>query len=135
MPTPPAEPLTPLGNCYWQAMVLGYSYSDSELMHTIGETHSERHDPDGGYRDGWSSGRSESNETGYDIGFYYADGLLYYAEVRQNSEVVIKLFYWGSRFLSCWGKGYRSADWQYSGSELYTRLTELANTVYRIGAK
>lgn len=141
-PTPPpvhytSTTFTPYGYAYLNYRQNGISYRDGEILQLISDTYYGRKDERGEYKEGYSSGRNKQNEYGYDFGFYYADDLLYYAEVRTGSpaEILVKLYYWDGVLIAC-------NDFRGSDSSLYTRGTYPCDLmasefsyVYSLGAK
>lgn len=128
---------SPYGYAYWNYRQNGTTYRDGEILQLISDTYYSRKDEQGEYKTGYSSGRNKQNEYGYDFGFYYADNLLYYAEVRTGSpaEILVKLYYWDGVLIGC-------NDFRGSDSSLYTRgsytcdlIASEFSYVYSLGAK
>lgn len=111
--------LTPYGKVYWDYRYNGKGYSDEKIIGLISDTYYSRRNEAGEYYEGYSSGRNKENIYGYDFGFYYGDGVLYYAEVRIGSpaEILVKLYFWDGEIIAA--QDYRGSD-----SELYMRGTQ-----------
>lgn len=138
-PVPPTKIPEPPVTDYGKAVVNENYYSDDLKMGLISASYYNRKDEFGEYRYGYTSKRNTENETGYHLGLYYADGLLYYAEViqeRHGSEkekILVKLYYWGNELLACDDCRVDNSSVCYAGSDTYERINEEFGDVYEIG--
>ena len=118
---------------YGAALIDGQSYSLKEKAHIIGETYRARK-VDDVYQDGYSSMSNSWNETGYRLGFYLADGYIYYAEVIDNGTIIVKLYYWNGELFAC--NDYRiegGGGLDYPGSSVFENVARQFACVYSIG--
>lgn len=142
-PVPPTKipetPVTDYGKAVVNESVNKNYYSDDLKMGIISASYYNRKDEFGEYRYGYSSKRNTENETGYHLGLYYADGLLYYAEVIQEGhgsekeKILVKLYYWGNELLACDDCRVDNSSVCYTGTDTYKRITNEFGNVYEIG--
>lgn len=134
----PAPTLTPTPTptrktIYGLALIDGCQRTISEKLDVIIESQYDRKE-NGVYKDGYASRRVENNGTGYILGFYYGDGLLYYAEVYQGSDIVVQLYYWDGELIEC-------CDFRIDGSPhngtldstVFSSVAQEFSSVYEIG--
>lgn len=95
--TLPGNPVSAYGKALRNYYLNGANYTDEEKKDYVVITYYDRQDEDGKYNEGYSSKSNKENSTGYRLGFYYADGLLYYAEVLEGSKILVQFYYWGDQ--------------------------------------
>ena len=129
---PSEYPFSSAKSIYGAALLDGYNYSVEEKVHIIGETYRNRK-VDGKYQAGYASKTNSNNETGYTLSFYYADDLVYYAEVIQGKSILVKLYYWNGELIGC--RDYRSdGSLYYFGSSVVASIAHEFQNVYQIGS-
>ena len=116
---------------YGLALIDGYQRTTGEKLDVIGRSYYARK-TNGVYNDGYASRSIPNNSTGYKLGCYYGDGLLFYAEVIQGSSILVKLYYWDGELIGC--RDYRGDGNLYStGSEVLNSIAKEFSSVYEIG--
>ena len=127
--------ITPYGKAMWDYKYNGADYSYKKIVSIISDTYYSRKNDQGVYYEGYSSGRNKDNEYGYDFAFYYGDGLLYYAEVREGipAEILVKLYFWDGAVVAV--QDYRGDDptLYYRGRGICDKVAEEFSYVYSLG--
>ena len=86
----PSDPKSPYAIALRDNLVYGVSYTDTQKKDVVNETYYSRKDSKGNHRSWYTSSTYDDPNTGYRIGFYYADGLVFFADayiVGQHSAV------------------------------------------------
>lgn len=125
-------PISSAKSVYGQALLDGNSYSVEEKVHIIANAYYDRKNESNEYRDGYTSRSNSNNSTGYRLGFYYGDGLVFYAEVIEGSSILVKLYYWNGELIGC--RDYRyDGNLYYKGSGVLEGVASEFYNVYEIG--
>lgn len=74
-----------------------------------------------------------NNTTGYRLGFYYADDLIYYAEALIGKEIQVKMYFWGGEMIACNDLRTNDDSLQYAGSSIFEAVYTEFSDVYEIG--
>ena len=80
-----------------------YPASDWDKVALVCDTYNNRLDKDGLYKTGYSGHLVTKTALDVPISFYYADGILYYAEVRSSTDVGIidyQLYYFKDQLVA-----------------------------------
>ena len=108
----PAYPQSAFGKAYKENLQDGVYYSDREKANLVTETYYDRKDSNGNRKSWYTSSYYSDPVTGYMINFYYADGVLFFADAYIPGErSSVTFYFWGNQMFAC-------HDLRYSGSRL-----------------
>ena len=119
----------------WYVLDSSYRPDCDTRVNIIGETYRMRK-TNGVYNEGNYSNLSKYNKTGYYISFYYADGVLYYAEIRdpnKQENILVKLYFWAGEIIG--ERDYRvgKGDIKFADVNNITSIQDEFSEVYDVG--
>lgn len=104
-------------------------------MIRVTEIFQNRKNSEGKHRDWYYGKYRDDIYPGYRIELYYADGLLFFANITKNSKNQVTLHYWGDQITAC--RDLRGYDTEVSdaGSEVCQAVNEEFRNLYSIAFK
>lgn len=141
-PTPSSEqipvpytdnPKTIYGVAYKDEQANGQHYSLGGKIRVISDTYYGRKDENKEYKDGYYSKSNSNNATGYRLGFYYADDMIYYAEALIGKDIQVKMYFWGGEMIACNDLRTGDKSLYYAGTSEFEDVYEEFSYVYEIG--
>ena len=110
-------------------------YSDAQKVNIVTETFQNRKTSEGIHRAWYYGTYRDDIYPGYRVELYYADGLLFFANVTKNSKNQVTLHYWGDQIIACRDlRGYDTMV-SYAGSAVYEAVNEEFGNLYSIALK
>lgn len=136
-PTPsfsiPKNPASPYGKALRENLIDGVAYSDVQKKDVVVQTYYARKDSSGNHRSWYTSSHINNHSSGYTIGFYYADGLLFYAEAYvKGSSPAVTFYFWGDQLVSAHDRRGSGHDMVYAGSDEYNQLVKEFGDLYAL---
>ena len=129
----PSDPLSPYGKAMRRYYLDGISYTDAEKTSVVTETYNTRKTSDGKHESWYTSATYNDPVTGYTIGFYYADGMLFFASPYHVGEHSAATFYfWGDQLLCVQERRGSKHPLAYAGSADYNALVREFGDLYAI---
>ena len=129
----PDSPLSPYGIALRENLTYGVPYSDQEKKDVVTNTYYDRRDSKGNNRP-WFTMSYIEDQSGYRLGFYYADGLLFFGEAYiKGQRDAVTFYFWGDQLLCV--HDFRNGDKQlrYPDSETYWAVVREFGDVYAKG--
>ncbi len=129
-----SNPQSPYGKALKENLVDGLYFSDWDKVNIITETYYERFDKTG-KRQQWVVGTDyDDPNTGYHIGFYYADGMPFYAYAYEeySKRTNIAFYFWGEQLIACYDRTDGPAEISFSGEADYNRIVEAFENLYDV---
>lgn len=122
--TPPvSNPQSPYGKALLKEQLGQASYQDWEKANIITDTYFARKSEDGIHKSWYTSTDFVDENTGYLIGLYYADGLLFFADAYHKGERPVATFYfWDAQMFACHDFAGGEESLSYQGSAAYNRV-------------
>jgi hypothetical protein len=123
------------GQLYRDYALNGTKYSSYEIAEAIKDTYYARRGADKKMNPGHVEKRNRENDYGYDFGFYYADGLLYYAEVRvdPNATILVQLYYWEGELIACRDRRGGDMTLYFAGDAIFESAKSEFSYVFGLG--
>ena len=119
----PAYPQSAFGKAYKENLESGIYYSDREKANLVTETYYDRKDSNGNRRHWYTSSYYSDAATGYMINFYYADGILFFADAYIPGErSSVTFYFWGNQMFACHDLRYSGSRLSFSGDADYDRI-------------
>ena len=132
----PSNPSSPYGIALRDNLVYGVSYTDTQKKDVVNNTYYSRKDSKGNRASWYTSSTYDDPNTGYRIGFYYADGLVFFADayiVGQHSAVTF--YFWGNQLLCVHDLRSGDKNLRFAGSDTYNAIVREFGDVYAIALK
>ena len=108
---------------YKENLESGIYYSDREKANLVTETYYDRKDSNGNRRPWYTSSYYSDAATGYMINFYYADGILFFADAYIPGErSSVTFYFWGNQMFACHDLRYSGSRLSFSGDADYDRI-------------
>ena len=128
----PRNPSSPYGKALRENMIDGVYYSDVQKVNIVTDTFYGRKDSNGNRRSWYYSTYRDDVYPGYRVELYYADGVLFFANVTKNSQNRVTLHYWGDQIVACRDlRGYND-ELSYAGSSVYNAVNAEFGNLYSI---
>ena len=128
----PRNPSSPYGKALVDNLVNGTYYSDSKKVSIVSDTFYGRKDSAGNRMSWYYSTHRDDIYPGYRAELYYADGVLFFANITKNSKTQVTLHYWGNQIVACRDfRGYND-ELSYSGSSVYRSVNAEFGNLYSI---
>ena len=127
----PVNPSSPYAIALKDNLQNGISYTDWQKKDVINETYYGRKDAKGNRQDWYTSSAYDDPNTGYRIGFYYADGLVFFADayyVGQRSAVTF--YFWGDHLLCVHDTRNGDKQLHFAGSDTYNSVVSEFGNLY-----
>lgn len=130
-PTPVPEPQSIYGRALKKSVVNHVHYEDWEKANIITETYYDREFDDGTHKEWYTSAKYVDRSTGYTIGLYFADGLLFFASAYHVGEAdAITFYFWGDQMLACQNLIGGEDSLSYAGSNTYNYMVSVFGNIY-----
>ena len=131
----PRNPSSPYGRALRENLIDGVYYSDVQKVNTVTDTFYGRKDSSGNRKSWYYSTHRDDIYPGYRVELYYADGVLFFANVTKNSKNQVTLHYWGDEIVACRDlRGYNN-EISYAGSSVYNAVNAEFGNLYSIALK
>lgn len=127
----PINPTSPYAKALKENLVNGISYTNQQKKDVVNETYYGRKNAKGERQAWYTSSSYDDPNTGYRIGFYYADGLVFFADayhVGQRSEVTF--YFWGDQLLCVHDLRYGDKQLRFAGSDTYDAIVREFGDLY-----
>lgn len=135
-PTPPplqipSKPLSPYGQALRKNLIYGEKYSEHDKADVVTYTYYNRKDGYGNRMSWYTSADYDDENTGYRIGLYNADGLLFFAEAYVKGKAPdVTFYFWGDQMIACHDFRVRNHKLSFPGSETYERVVREFGDIY-----
>ena len=130
-PTPVSEPQSLYGRALKRSVVDHVHYEDWEKANIITETYYDRKYADGTHKEWYTSAKYDDRNTGYTIGLYFADGLLFFASAYHVGEAdAVTFYFWGDQMLACHNLIGGEDSLSYAGSDTYNYMVSAFGNIY-----
>ena len=127
----PMYPESPYAIALRQNLIDGVFYSDGQKKDIVNETYYDRKDSKGDRRDWYTSSSYNDPNTGYQIGFYYADGLVFFADAYHTGErSSVTFYFWGDQLLCVHDLRNGDKALHFAGSEQYNAIIREFGDLY-----
>ena len=127
----PDNPASPYGIALRDNLLNGVSYNDWQKKDVVNETYYARKDNKGEREDWYTSASYEDYNTGYLIGLYYADGMVFFADAYHKGErSSVTFYFWGDQLLCVHDMRYGYKDLRFAGSDTYNAIVSEFDDVY-----
>ncbi len=132
----PSNPTSPYAIALRDNLVYGVSYTDTEKKDVVNKTYYSRKDSDGNRKSWYTSSTYDDPNTGYRIGFYYADGLVFFADAyRVGQHSAVTFYFWGDQLLCVHDLRNGDSKLRFAGSDTYKAIVQEFGDVYSIALK
>ncbi len=131
----PDSPRSPYGIALRENLVRGVPYTDQQKKDVVTNTYYSRKDA---YKKNqpWYTSTYINDSTGYRLGFYYADGLLFFADAYIKGErSCVTFYFWGTQLLCVHDKRNGDKQLRFAGSDTYSAVVKEFEDVYAKGTK
>lgn len=130
-PTPTPEPQSLYGRALKRSVTEHIYYEDWEKANIITETYYDRKYADGTHKEWYTSAKYDDRSTGYTIGLYFADGLLFFASAYHVGEAdAVTFYFWGDKMLACHNLIGGEDSLSYAGSDTYNYMLSAFGNIY-----
>ena len=130
-PTPIPEPQSLYGRALKRSIIDHVHYEDWEKANIITETYYDRKDADGTHKEWYTSAKYDDRNTGYTIGLYFADGLLFFASAYHVGEAdAVTFYFWGNQMIACHNLVGGEDNLSYAGSDTYNYMLSAFGNIY-----
>lgn len=130
-PTPVSEPQSLYARALKRSVVEHIHYEDWEKANIITETYYDRKYDDGTHKEWYTSAKYDDRNTGYTIGLYFADGLLFFASAYHVGEAdAVTFYFWGDQMLACHNLIGGEDSLSYAGSDTYNYMVSAFGNIY-----
>ncbi len=131
----PQNPTSLYGKCLRDNLIIGVYYSDAKKVSIVSDTFYGRKDSDGNRKSWYYSTYRDDIYPNYRVELYYADGVLFFANITKNTKTQVTLHYWGDQIVACRDfRGYND-DLSYVGSSVYNAVNAEFGNLYSIALK
>ena len=114
-----------------RSVVENVHYEDWEKANIITETYYDRKYADGTHKEWYTSAKYDDRNTGYTIGLYFADGLLFFASAYHVGEAdAVTFYFWGDKMLACHNLIGGEDSLSYAGSDTYNYMLSAFGNIY-----
>lgn len=125
------EPQSLYGRALKRSVVEHVQYEDWEKANIITETYYDRKYNDGTHKGWYTSAKYEDRNTGYTIGLYFADGLLFFASAYHVGEAdAVTFYFWGDQMIACHNLIGGEDSLSYKGSDTYNYMVSSFGNIY-----
>ena len=126
----PANPKSTFGKAYKDNMD-GVYYSDRDKADLVSSTYYDRKDSNGNRRAWYSSSYYDDPITGYRINYYYADGILFFADAYHPGErSSVTFYFWGDELIACHDLRIRNSSLSFNGDADYNNVVREFGDLY-----
>lgn len=130
-PSPMPERGSPYGQALLREQLESVTYTDEQKINIITETYKTRKTDSGAHKNWYTSTRYTDDNTGYQIGLYYADGILFFADAYHVGEPSSVTFYfWNDQMIACHDIVGGENGLSYAGSGVYNRIVSAYGNIY-----
>lgn len=130
-PEPVSEPQSLYGRALKRSIVEHIHYEDWEKANIITETYYDRKYADGTHKEWYTSAKYDDRSTGYTIGLYFADGLLFFASAYHVGEAdAVTFYFWGNQMIACHNLVGGEENLSYAGSDTYNYMLSAFGNIY-----
>lgn len=134
-PVIPRNPTSPYGKALRNNLVNGVYYSDVEKVNIVTDTFYGRKDSAGNRKSWYFSTYRDDIYPKYRVELYYADGVLFFANVTKNSQNQVTLHYWGDQIVACRDLRGSNDELSYAGSSVYNMVNAEFGNLYSVALK
>ena len=132
----PDSPKSPYGIALRENLVYGIPYTDSEKRDVVTNTYYSRKDANKNNQPWYTSTFIEDSATGYRLGFYYADGLLFFADAYiKGQRSSVTFYFWGTQLLCVHDMRNGDSQLRFAGSDTYRAVVREFGDVYAKGTR
>ncbi len=131
----PEYPSSPYGEALKDNMKYGTYYSDEKKVEIVSDTFYNRKTADGKHKSWYHSTYRDDIYPGYRVELYYADGLLFFANLTRNSKNQVTLHYWGDQMIACRDLRGSNQNLSYAGSTIYKKVMSEFGDLYSIAMR
>ena len=131
----PQNPASPYGKALRDNLINGVYYSDVEKVNIVTDTFYGRKDKEGNHKSWYYNTYRDDIYPKYRVELYYADGVLFFANVTKNSQNQVTLHYWGDQIVACRDLRGANDDVSYAGSAVYNAVNAEFGNLYSIALK
>ncbi len=131
----PQNPSSLYGRCLRENLINGVYYSDAKKVSIVSDTFYGRKDSAGNRKSWYYSTHRDDIYPNYRVELYYADGVLFFANITKNSKTQVTLHYWGDEIVACRDfRGYND-ELSYVGSSVYNAVNTEFSNLYSIALR
>ena len=131
----PKNPASPYGKALRENLIDGVYYSDVQKVNIVTDTFYGRKDSSGNRKSWYYSTHRDDIYLGYRVELYYADGVLFFANLTKNSRNQVTLHYWGDEIVACRDLRSYNDELSYAGSSVYNAVNAEFGNLYSIALK
>lgn len=130
-PTPTINPQSPYGQAIQKEQLGQASYKEREKASIVTDTYYARKDNNRTRKSWYTSAQFEDEDTGYLIGLYYADGLLFFADAcHKGEDPDVTFYFWDDQMFACHDFIGGEDGLSYRGSSVYNRIVSQFGDIY-----
>ncbi len=131
----PDNPASPYGIALRDNLKYGKYYSDENKVNIVSKTFYNRKTDDGKRASWYFSTHRDDIYSGYRVELYYADGILFFANLTRNSKNQVTLHYWGDQMVACKDLRGSNKELSYAGSAVYDSVMSEFGDLYSVSLK